>query len=117
MEFIIDGNRILFTRAGETGVVSIVPGAPYPPEEGDLRIGADKSASAQPSGQTVTIDGISGTVKIPFIAKLVNWISFSSRYSTFTQGLFSVSNMVFFLSVAAIFIFLTARRLESRRWS
>ena len=42
---------------GETGVVSIVPGAPYAPEEGDLRIGADKSASAQPSGQTVTIDG------------------------------------------------------------
>lgn len=51
------------------------------------------------------------------VMKIVNWISFNSRYSSFTQGLFSISNAIFFLSVAAVFIFITARRLESRRWS
>ena len=51
------------------------------------------------------------------MATVVDWISFNNRYTTFTQGLFSISSTVFFLSVIAVFIFLTARRLESRRWS
>ncbi|MEG1426087.1 MAG: ABC transporter permease subunit [Oscillospiraceae bacterium] len=49
--------------------------------------------------------------------KIVGWISFTTRYNTFTQGIFSVSSAVFFLSVTAVFVFLTARRLESRRWN
>ena len=63
------------------------------------------------------IDTLSSTVNSAFVTKLVTWISFNTRYSSFTQGLFSISNVVFFLSVAAVFIFLTARKLESRRWS
>ncbi len=63
------------------------------------------------------IDTLSSTINNAFVTKLVNWISFNKRYSSFTQGLFSISNIVFFLSVAAVFIFLTARKLESRRWS
>ena len=51
------------------------------------------------------------------IIALVGWISFNTRYTTFTQGIFSVSSTVFFLSVMAVFVFLTARRLESRRWN
>jgi ABC-2 type transport system permease protein len=47
----------------------------------------------------------------------VNWISFTERYTIFTQGTFSVSSCVFFLSVVAIFIFLTARKIESIRWN
>ena len=51
------------------------------------------------------------------ISKRVEWVSFNNRYNTFTQGMFSISAAVFFLSVMAVFVFLTARRLESRRWS
>ena len=40
-----------------SGVVSITPGAPYEPVGGELTVGADKSASAIPSAQTVKIDG------------------------------------------------------------
>ena len=63
------------------------------------------------------IDSLGGATGSAFLSKVVTWISFNTRYSLFTQGLFSISNAVFFLSVAAIFIFLTARKLESRRWS
>ena len=56
---------------------------------------------------------VSGT----FIASVVEWLSFDSRYNYFTQGIFNISSAVFFLSVVAIFVFLTARRLESKRWS
>ena len=45
------------------------------------------------------------------------WISFQARYTPFTNGIFNISSVVFFLSVVAVFNFLTARRLESRRWS
>lgn len=63
------------------------------------------------------IDNLSTAVSSGAVKTVVSWISFNSRYSTFTQGMFSVSSMVFFLSVMAVFVFLTARRLESRRWS
>jgi len=63
------------------------------------------------------IDSASSYLGNSFLVKVVNWISFNSRYNSFTQGLFSVTNVIFFLSVAAVFIFLTARMLESRRWN
>lgn len=63
------------------------------------------------------IDTASAYLGSSFLVKVVNWVSFNSRYASFTQGLFSVTNLIFFLSVAAVFIFLTARMLESRRWS
>ena len=62
------------------------------------------------------IDSLASSVG-SFIAQLVSWISFQTRYSPFTTGIFDVSSIVFFLSVVAIFNFVTARRLESRRWS
>ncbi len=62
------------------------------------------------------IDSLASSVG-DFIAQLVSWISFQSRYAPFTSGTFDVSSIVFFLSVVAIFNFVTARRLESRRWS
>ena len=63
------------------------------------------------------IDTVSSSISVTFLSKIVSWISFNARYTPFTQGLFSLSNAVFFVSVTAIFVFLTARRLESRRWS
>ena len=63
------------------------------------------------------IDMISSAVDNEVVDAVVQWISFNNRYDVFTQGIFSISNVVFFLSVAAVFIFLTARKVESRRWS
>ena len=63
------------------------------------------------------IDGLANAVSNQAITAVVGWISFNARYSIFTQGIFSVSSTVFFLSVMAVFVFLTARRLESRRWN
>lgn len=60
---------------------------------------------------------ISSLASGTFIAQVIDWLAFDSRYSYFTQGIFNISSAVFFLSVVAIFVFLTARRLESKRWS
>lgn len=60
---------------------------------------------------------LSSSVSNTFLQNVLNWISFDSRYQTFSKGIFNVSSMVFFLSVVAVFVFLTARKLESKRWS
>lgn len=44
-------------------------------------------------------------------------VAFSDRYYSFTYGIFDFSNVVFFVSVIAAFLFLTVRVLEKRRWS
>lgn len=62
------------------------------------------------------IDMLASNISNTVLSRLVEWISFNNRYTAFTQGMFSVSAAVFFLSVMAVFVFLTARRLESRRW-
>ncbi len=63
------------------------------------------------------IDNLSSAVSNTAVSAVVDWISFNTRYTMFTQGMFSLSSAVFFLSVIAVFVFLTARRLESRRWN
>lgn len=63
------------------------------------------------------IDMLASSISNPVLSRLVEWISFNNRYDTFTQGMFSISAAVFFLSVMAVFVFLTARHLESRRWA
>ncbi len=48
---------------------------------------------------------------------IIEALSFTSKYSMFTQGIFSISALFYFISVMAIFMFFTARKLESRRYS
>lgn len=63
------------------------------------------------------IDTISSRVSSEILSTVVGWISFNVRYSVILQGMFNVPSVVFFISVMAIFVFLAAKRLESRRWS
>jgi ABC-2 type transport system permease protein len=64
----------------------------------------------------LVLDQLSGVINNPVAAKIIGWISFNSRYTPITKGSFEVSSIVFFLSVIAVFVFLTARKLESKRW-
>ncbi len=65
----------------------------------------------------LVINQMSSLASTPAIASLISWISFDARYQPFTKGMFNISSIVFFLSVVAVFTFLTARKLESKRWS
>jgi len=50
-----------------------------------------------------------------FILRFFIFISIYGRYNDITAGLLSLDGIVFFLSVCAVFIFLTVRTLERRR--
>ena len=62
-------------------------------------------------------DLISTYVPNETIANLLNNLSVFYKYSEFTVGIFSLKNIVFFLSIIVIFNFLTMRFIERRRWS
>lgn len=63
------------------------------------------------------IDQIASALSGSFVGTVIEWISFTARYDVFTRGVFSISSCVYFISVAAVFVFFTARKVESRRWN
>lgn len=63
------------------------------------------------------LDSISQLTTSDFISKVVNAISFNQNFNDFTHGILNLKCIIFFLSVIAIFIFLTIRTLEKKRWS
>lgn len=63
------------------------------------------------------VDYMYSYINVAWIQNLIYWFSMFRRYNTFTQGIFSLSDFLFYISVAATFIFLTVRVLEKKRWS
>ena len=47
----------------------------------------------------------------------IQWINPNSRLSNIMQGVFEIAPLVFFISLIAIFLYLTMRIIEKRRWS
>ena len=56
-------------------------------------------------------------ISIDWIKNIVEKIDFATYYNSFKYGLLSAPDIVFFLSVAGLFVFFTVRVLEKRRWS
>lgn len=65
----------------------------------------------------VLVDALVYVVSGSLFKKLFSYLSFNDRYSGFTIGLIDFSNVLFFLSVAVLFVLLTTAVLEKRRWS
>ena len=63
------------------------------------------------------MDSVAESINIKAVTKVVEKISFIGRYNTFASGIIDYSNAVFFIGFAAIFIFLTVRVLDKRRYS
>ena len=53
---------------------------------------------------------------VDWVVNAVNFISINNRYANFTVGLIEYDNIIFFLSLQALFIFITVRVLDSKRW-
>ena len=63
------------------------------------------------------LGSISSSIGSEWIVDIISFISLYDRYMDFTQGLFSLSSIVYYLSIAVVFLFLTGRMIEKRRWS
>lgn len=63
------------------------------------------------------VDGLSSLTQNDLLKKVMDGLSFNSHYTSFTQGMLSFKDVVFFLSICAVFSFLTVRVFEKRRWN
>jgi ABC-2 type transport system permease protein len=65
----------------------------------------------------ILMDALVDIVPQPLLRTMLQGMSFMNRYTPITNGILGIANLVFFISVCGIFLFLTTRVLEKRRWS
>lgn len=63
------------------------------------------------------LDLLAALVNKTKFTDFIDAISFIGRYNTFTEGIIDYSNIVYFIMFGAVFIFLTVRVLDKRRYS
>ncbi len=63
------------------------------------------------------LDVVVTLFNVSWITAAAEWFSFSDRYNSFTNGTVDISNILFFISLTVIFIFLTVRKLDKKRWA
>ena len=62
-------------------------------------------------------DTFTASISTPWLATALKAVSVFSRYNDFTIGVIGLSPMIYFISMSGIFLFLTVRVIERRRWS
>jgi len=63
----------------------------------------------------ILLDALGSLVSNSALAALLTDMSFETRYSHFTLGTFDLSDLVFFLSMTALFLYFTILAFEKRR--
>ncbi len=51
------------------------------------------------------------------IVRVFGWFSVVARYDDFSSGILNISDVVYYLSVITLFVFLTIQSIKKRRWS
>ena len=62
------------------------------------------------------VDSLASLMPTASLQNLILGLSMSDHYGNFTMGILDFADVFFFLSIVALFIFLTSRVLEKRRW-
>ena len=64
----------------------------------------------------VLVDSLAGLTDNPFIRQILYGLSISRHFDSFPSGVFDLTSIFFYFCLTAIFIFLSIRVLEKRRW-
>ena len=68
-------------------------------------------------GMLILISFLADEIPVVWVRTVIDWFSVMSRYAPFTNGLLDISAIIYYISFAAVFLFLTVRVYEKRRWS
>lgn len=63
------------------------------------------------------ISSLNAYINNETIRNFLSGLSVTSRYSYFASGIFMYDSLIYFISISAVFLFLTIRVFEKRRWS
>lgn len=62
-------------------------------------------------------DAVTSVIPVQFIKTILSWFSIFERYEIFTRAQLGLSGVLYFVSFCAVFLFLTVRVIDKRRWS
>lgn len=65
----------------------------------------------------LVIGFLSSFIDVYAIRVALTWISVFSRYGNFGYGILDIASLIYYFSICFIFMFLTVRVYEKRRWS
>ena len=68
-------------------------------------------------GILILLSFLADEIPVVWVRTVIDWFSVMSRYAPFTNGLLDISAIIYYVSFAAVFLFLTVRVYEKRRWS
>lgn len=66
---------------------------------------------------TVVMDWAARNIATGKVSSLLLWLSPFNKFVDFTLGVLNIESIVYYLSITAVFLFLTIRVFEKRRWS
>lgn len=56
-------------------------------------------------------------IQVKWIANIIEKAAFINAYENFGENIFSISDVLYFVSISAAFLFLCVRSLDKRRWA
>ncbi len=63
------------------------------------------------------LDIIFESTTVGAISAAASFLSIITRFESFSRGIFVFSDIIYFISITVLFLFLTSRVIEKRRWS
>ncbi len=63
------------------------------------------------------VDVLNSFIDVYAVRVVLSWISVFSRYGNFGYGILDLASLLYYFSICFIFMFLTVRIYEKRRWS
>ena len=64
----------------------------------------------------LVLDMVNQYINVYAIRFVISWISIMSRFSNFTTGILDFSSILYYLSISGVFLLLTVRVYDKRRW-
>lgn len=64
----------------------------------------------------LVIGFVNNFIDVYAVRTVFSWISIFSRFQNFTYGIFDFAAVLYYVSIVAVFLFLTVRVYEKRRW-
>lgn len=60
---------------------------------------------------------LSTRINISVVSNVINWFSLFTRFDNFIDGIVDVSTLIYYLSFAGLFLFLSIMSIQKKRWS
>lgn len=63
------------------------------------------------------INLFNGLIEVYAIRVILDWLSIYARYNNFTYGIFDIGALIYYISISGVFLFLTVRVFEARKYN